>query len=221
MEKLADHGNGNYAYIDNILEAKKVLVNEFSSTLFTIAKDVKIQIEFNPEQVAAYRLIGYENRMLEAEDFNNDKKDAGELGAGHTVTALYELVPPEKLDTIGSIDDLKYKKEKKQNKSEKSDFFDEMMTVKFRYKEPEEKKSKKIVKTVKAEDVLSIKKQSKNFRFSAAVAAFGQILSESEHINDFSFSDVLKLAKGGLGKDQHGYRHEFLQLVEKAELLNR
>jgi Ca-activated chloride channel family protein len=218
MEILADKGNGNYAYIDNILEAKKVLVNEFGGTFFTIAKDVKIQIEFNPENVAAYRLIGYENRILAAKDFNDDKKDAGELGAGHTVTAIYEIVTPDKIGSLGSVDDLKYQKTKPKKK-QATQYSDELMTVKFRYKKPDGDKSKKIVSVVTVNDI--VRKTSDNFRFSASVAAFGQLLANTEYVDNYSFGSIVKLAKSAYGKDDNGYRHEFVKLVEKAELINQ
>lgn len=217
MEILADKGNGNYAYIDNILEAKKVLVNEFGGTLFTIAKDVKIQVEFNPSVVQSYRLIGYENRLLNKEDFNDDKKDAGELGAGHTVTALYEIVPVGVEFKGGTVDPLKYQPTKK---SEKKNFSSEMMTVKIRYKEPDGNKSKLVVNIVNGTDK-NWKYASNNFRWSAAIAEFGMVLRDSEYIDTDSYNQVLKLANGGKGKDEFGYRSEFIRLIESAELLSR
>ncbi len=215
METLADKGNGNYAYIDNILEAKKVLVNEFGGTLFTIAKDVKIQVEFNPELVQSYRLIGYENRLLNKEDFNDDTKDAGELGSGHTVTALYEIVPVGVDFNQGSVDPLKYQSAPK---TAKSDFKGEMMTVKIRYKEPDGNKSKLVAKTVKASNK-NWKYSSNNFKWSAAIAEFGMILRGSEYINTNSYEQVIKLANESKGEDEFGYRREFLRLVESAQLL--
>jgi len=216
MEEMADKGNGNYFYIDNILEAKKVLVTELAGTMYTIAKDVKIQIEFNPAKIESYRLIGYENRLLNKEDFDDDKKDAGELGAGHTVTALYEIVPM----TGGVQDsrgDLKY-----QSVSTKKDAYttDEIMNIKLRYKEPKEDQSKLIEHPLKDSNV-KLEKSSENFRFSAAVAEFGMLLRESEFKKDSSYEQVLELAKGSLGKDDFGYRAEFIQLVEKAKLLKK
>ncbi len=207
MEKLADKGNGNYAYIDNILEAQKVLVNEFGGTLFTIAKDVKLQIEFNPTKVKAYRLIGYENRMLKSEDFNNDKKDAGELGSGHTVTALYEIIP-DGVESEFKIDELKYQKSKIDKSAANSN---ELMTVKFRYKKPDEEVSKLIVHTLLDKET---DKTSENFRWSASVAAFGMLLRESEFIKDFTFDDVLTLAQSSRGDDKEGYRAEFINMVK-------
>jgi len=208
MEILADKGNGNYAYIDNILEAQKVLVNEFGGTLFTIAKDVKLQIEFNPAKVKAYRLIGYENRMLKSEDFNNDKKDAGELGSGHTVTALYEIIPVGVDSEFYKIDELKYQNSKIDKSAANSD---ELMTVKFRYKKPDEDVSKLIVHTLSDKET---DKTSENFRWSASVAAFGMLLRESEFIKDFTFDDVLTLAQGSKGVDKEGYRAEFINMVK-------
>jgi Ca-activated chloride channel homolog len=212
MEVLADKGNGNYAYIDNILEAQKVLVNEFGGTLFTIAKDVKLQIEFNPAKVQAYRLIGYENRMLKSEDFNNDKKDAGELGSGHTVTALYEIIPVGVESEFYKIDDLKYQK----TKMEKVANSDELMTVKFRYKKPDEDVSKLIVHTLLDKET---DKTSENFRWSASVAAFGMLLRDSEYIKGFTYDDVLVMAQGAKGEDKEGYRIEFINMVKSMGLV--
>lgn len=215
MEKLADKGNGNYAYIDNILEAKKVLVNEFGGTLFAIAKDVKIQVEFNPAEVKGYRLIGYENRMLNKEDFNDDTKDAGELGSGHTVTALYEIIPPESEYEFPSVDDLKYQKN---DKPEYDNNSDELLTVKFRYKKPDEDKSRLIVEVLE-NDETDLDETSDNFRFSAAVAQFGMLLRDSKFKAQSSFESVKDLARNSLGEDKFGYRLEFTQMVEKARLL--
>lgn len=215
MEILADKGNGNHAYIDNILEAKKVLVNEFGGTLFTIAKDVKIQVEFNPGTVQAYRLIGYENRRLNDEDFNNDKKDAGELGAGHSVTALYEIIPVGIKSSFKPLDDLKYQDTKAhESKGNETD----LMTVKLRYKKPDEKKSIYLDTVIKNE-VSSLKKTSENFRWSAAVAGFGMLLRGSDYSNEMSFDDVIKLAKEARGADDEGYRSELIRLMKIAELL--
>ncbi|SMG51639.1 Ca-activated chloride channel family protein [Marivirga sericea] len=216
MEILADKGNGNYAYIDNILEAKKVLVNEFGGTLFTIAKDVKIQVEFNPANVTAYRLIGYENRKLNNEDFNNDKKDAGELGSGHTVTALYEIIPKGVDSYFKPIDDLKYQQNKP--KTEKVTYGDELLTVKFRYKAPDGEVSKLIVTTVE-NTAKSLDKTSENFRWSAAVATYGMLLKDSDYIENGDYQLVTDLAKSAKGKDENGYRIEFIKLVESSSLL--
>ena len=213
MEIIADKGNGNYSYIDNILEAKKVFVNEFGGTLFTIAKDVKIQVEFNPALVKRYRLVGYENRLLNDEYFQNDKKDAGELGAGHTVTALYEIIPTsssKKLDT-----DLKYQKVQKVSKTT---FELEVATVKFRYKNPKEAKSKLIEMPIKNE-VASFEKTSENFQFSSAVAGFGMLLKKSDYSENITFKEIEKIAKNSKGIDANGYRAEFIRLVEMASLL--
>jgi Ca-activated chloride channel homolog len=214
MEILADKGNGNYAYIDNITEARKVLVNEFGGTLFTIAKDVKLQIEFNPAKVKAYRLIGYENRMLKNEDFDNDKKDAGDLGSGHTVTALYEIIPVGVESEFYKIDNLKYQTAKIDPAATKSK---ELMTVKFRYKKPDEEVSKLIVHPlVDAQIVLN--KTSNNFKWSAAVAAFGMLLRESEYVGNYSYQDVLQLAQESRGTDTEGYRIEFINMVKSYKL---
>ena len=212
MEKLADKGNGNYAYIDDILEAKKVLVNEMGGTLVTIAKDVKIQIEFNPQHVKGYRLIGYENRMLAAADFDNDLKDAGELGAGHTVTALYELIPAGSGIEVPSAGELKYQTTRMIDS-------DELMTVKLRYKNPDEDESRLIKRAVAVNDIHSIT-NSDNIAFASAVAEFGMLLRNSEYKGTASFEDVLKRAKAAKGSDDEGYRAEFIRLVEKAELLS-
>lgn len=208
MEILADKGNGNYAYIDNIMEAKKVLVTEFGGTLFTIAKDVKIQVEFNPAVVQAYRLIGYENRKLKDEDFNDDQKDAGELGSGHTVTALYEIIPVGvSSEFVKGIDPLKY-----QDKSRPSNT-SEIMTVKFRYKNPEETKSKLITHTL-ANDQKTDNDQ--NLNWAAAISSFGMLLRNSEFKGNLTYSDVINLAKTAKGADEFGYRQEFINLVEIA-----
>ncbi len=214
MEILADKGNGNHAYIDNFMEAKKVLVSEFGGTLFTIAKDVKLQVEFNPSNVKAYRLIGYENRLLNKEDFNNDKKDAGELGSGHTVTALYEIIPAGAENEFEEkVDPLKYQPPVKKASDIASS---ELMTVKFRYKAPDGEKSKLIEHAVKDTDI-SIAKTSDNFRFAAAVAEFGMLLRKSEFKQQSSFDNAWKLAKNALGNDAEGYRAEFLKLLKNAQ----
>lgn len=217
MQKLADKGNGNHAYIDGISEAKKVLVNEFGGTLFTIAKDVKLQIEFNPAKVQGYRLIGYENRMLAKEDFNDDKKDAGELGSGHTVTALYEIIPAGvESDFLQGVDSLKYQRNIKP--LSKASHRDEMMTVKFRYKSPDGDVSKLMEHPLK-DDHLAIDKTSDNFRFAASVAGFGMLLRNSEFKAAASFDNIIKMAKKAKGNDEEGYRSEFIRLVESAQLL--
>jgi Ca-activated chloride channel family protein len=214
MQQLADKGNGNHSYIDNISEARKVLVTEFGSTLFTIAKDVKIQIEFNPAKVQAYRLIGYENRVMAAEDFNDDKKDAGELGSGHTVTALYEIIPVGiKSEFIGNVDSLKYQPAKPGEATTSGS--DEIMTIKLRYKKPEGDVSKLIVHPV-TDTNMALANTSDNFRFSAAVASFGMLLRNSEFKQHASFQQVIQLAKGAKGADVNGYRQEFISLVQAA-----
>jgi Ca-activated chloride channel family protein len=210
MEILADKGNGNYAYIDNLTEARKVLVNEFGGTLFTIAKDVKLQIEFNPAKVKAYRLIGYENRMLKSEDFNNDKKDAGELGSGHTVTALYEIIPVGVESEFFKIDDLKYQTSKVDPAAYKSN---ELMTVKLRYKKPSEDVSKLIVHPM-VDTNIPLAKTSENFRWSTSVAAFGMLLRESEFVKGFTYDDVVQQAQAARGVDNEGYRIEFINMVK-------
>ncbi|MBU1355425.1 MAG: von Willebrand factor type A domain-containing protein [Candidatus Edwardsbacteria bacterium] len=215
MEQLADKGNGNYAYIDNITEAKKVLVNQMAGTLFTIAKDVKIQVEFNPARVKAYKLIGYENRMLNKEDFNDDKKDAGELGVGHTVTALYELVPAGSKEKISKVDDLKYQKV---TPKPNSNFSGELMTVKLRYKDPDGNKSRLITKAI-YDDKAEMAKMPEDLRFASAVAEFGLLLRDSEHKGNSSYRQVLELARSSRGNDTEGYRAEFIKLVEAASQL--
>lgn len=216
MEQLADKGNGNYFYIDNLMEAKKVFVNDMRGTLFTIAKDVKLQLEFNPAKVKAYRLIGYENRMLKKEDFADDTKDAGELGAGHTVTALYEIIPYGSTEEIPVADDLKYQDNKISPKAFKNK---EILTLKLRYKKPDGEKSKLIVHPLVDNNVV-LAKTSDNFKFSAAVASFGMLLRDSEFKGDSSYESILKLARDGKGKDFFGYRAEFVQLVEKCSVLD-
>jgi Ca-activated chloride channel family protein len=218
MEILADKGNGNYAYIDNMQEARKVFVNEFGGTLFTIAKDVKLQIEFNPAKVQAYRLIGYENRRLRDEDFNNDKKDAGELGSGHTVTALYEIIPVGvKSDFAQTVDPLKY--QKSEEVAPLIAFNSrEVLTLKLRYKKPDGDKSKLITTTLLARDK-DWEGTSENFRWSAAVAEFGMLLRESKYSQDADIASVIELAKGAMGEDEEGYRREFMRLVASSEFL--
>ena len=216
METLADKGNGNYAYIDNLLEAKKVLVTEIGATLNTIAKDVKIQVEFNPAVVESYRLVGYENRLLNDEDFNDDTKDAGEIGAGHSVTALYEIVLKGEGKGVETpdVDPLKYQ----DDKTVKEEFGNEMLTVKFRYKQPDGDKSK-LLSRVLENKTLKEKELSNAYKFSAAVAQFGMLLRDSEYKGTATFESVKALASKGLGEDKNGYRHEFLRLVDAAQTL--
>ncbi len=216
MQQLADKGNGNHSYIDNINEARKVLVSEFGSTLFTIAKDVKIQIEFNPAKVQAYRLVGYENRMLAAEDFNDDAKDAGELGSGHTVTALYEIITVGvKDDFTKSVDPLKYQSNDKKVVNSNTN---EIMTIKLRYKKPDEDISKLITHSV-IDNHTEMINTSDNFRFSAAVAEFGLLLRSSEYKQQATYNQVISLAKSAKGNDDNGYRTEFIKLVQAATSL--
>jgi Ca-activated chloride channel family protein len=215
MEQIADVGNGNYAYIDNIREARKVFVTDLTATLYTIAKDVKLQIEFNPALVKAYRLIGYENRVLAKEDFNDDRKDAGELGAGHTVTALYEIVPGRGEFEARRVDSLKYQIQGVSSQALESR---ESFTVKLRYKDPDASSSKLLVIPV-LESTVDFALASDNFRFSAAVAEFGMLLRNSRHMGDASWDQVLRMAKGAMGTDHEGYRHEFINLVRTAQAL--
>ncbi len=211
MEKLSNAGNGNYAYIDNILEAKKVFGKELWGTLYTVAKDVKIQVEFNPAKVKSYRLIGYENRLLNKEDFNDDKKDAGEIGAGHKVTALYEIIPAGSNENPNNVDPLEY-----QNTIQVKS--NNLMTLKLRYKLPDENKSRLIKKYIKEKKIQSTE-VSDNFMFASAVVGFGMLLRNSQFKGDLTFNDVEKLARLAKGKDENGYRAEFITLVEKAELI--
>jgi len=215
MEQLADKGNGNYAYIDNLLEAKKVLVKQMGGTLFTIAKDVKIQVEFNPSKVKGYRLVGYENRRLKKEDFNNDKKDAGELGAGHTVTALYEIIPADSKEIIPSVDELKYQTTKVLDSD-----FGEVATVKLRYKPVKQSKSVLMKTIIKDDSFVRFDAASTNIKFASAVAQFGLLLTQSRHKEQANYDSVLKIVKESRGRDENGYRAEFQQLVEKVMLMN-
>lgn len=213
MQQLANKGNGNHAYIDNVDEAKKVLVNEFGATMYTVAKDVKFQIEFNPNRVQAYRLIGYENRLLNNEDFNDDQKDAGELGAGHTVTAIYEIIPVGvKTDWLAKVDDLKYQQPKKGSSTSSPDW----CFVKLRYKQVDGSKSRLLEQSVAAEaaDVAS-----ENFRWSAAVAGLGLLLRDSPFKGKADYAMIKELAQSAQGTDPNGYRKAFLQLVDKIEVL--
>lgn len=213
MEILADKGHGNYAYIDNISEARKAMVTEFGGTLFTVAKDVKIQVEFNPSYVQAYRLVGYENRLLEAEDFNNDQKMGGDMGVGHMVTALYEIVPVGVSSAMaGNVDPLKYQAEQKASVGKMNG---ELATVKFRYKEPEGSKSKLQQKTVEAKAV-EIEKASEDLRFASAVAELGMLLRDSDFKQRASFESLIARAKAAKGSDEEGYRAEFIRLAENA-----
>lgn len=209
MELLADKGNGNYAYIDTLLEAKKVLVTQMSGTLHTVAKDVKVQVEFNPALVHSYRLMGYENRLLANEDFNNDKKDAGEVGMGHRVTVLYEvkLISEE---SSSSVDRLKYQRSRSHN-------YDELATVKIRYKDPRENRSMVMSKVITFE---SNEIAQDDFIFAQSVAGFSMLLRDSKYVKDLSYTDLITLAKDSKGRDREGNRAEFIKMVEKAEVLS-
>ena len=217
MEQLADVGNGNAAYIDSLKEAQKVLVNEMHSTLLTIAKDVKIQIEFNPEFVAEYRLLGYENRLLNNEDFRNDKVDAGEIGAGHTVTALYEITPVGSGEEL--IPNLRYNS--RTDVTLPTEGNTEVAYVSLRYKEPEGSKSKEIGQPVLLKDRLDeFENGSDNLRFSSAVAGFAQLLRNSDYQGEITYENLLDIARNSRGEDPNGYRSEFLSLVELAQSLS-
>jgi Ca-activated chloride channel family protein len=215
MEIIADKGNGNYAYIDNLQEARRVLVREFGGTLFTIAKDVKFQIEFNPGKVQSYRLIGYENRLLNDEDFNDDKKDAGEMGSGHNVTALYELIPWGSDERIPSVDPLKYQPAKINTDSKdqvERPLSGEYLTIKLRYKKPDGVTSMLMEKPVRG-PVKGIENASENLRFAAAVSEFGMLLRASEFKGNSTMDNAIVLASGARGEDEEGYRAEFIRLI--------
>ena len=213
IQVLAEKGNGNHAYIDNLQEANRVLVGEFGATLHTVAKDVKLQVEFNPAQVQAYRLVGYESRLLKDEDFNNDAKDAGDMGAGHTVTAFYEVIPVGGKNTYaGKVDELKY--QKKEKVSVKPTGSDELLTVKLRYKAPDKDVSRKIELPFVDNKGNNV---SSDFRFASAVAMFGQLLRDSDFKGEATYDKVISLAKQGLDHDDKGYRREFVRLVEAVK----
>jgi len=215
MEKLADRGNGNYAYIDSLSEARKVLVKEAGATLVTVAKDVKLQVEFNPTTVAGYRLIGYENRVLANQDFNDDKKDAGDLGAGHTVTALYELVPAGVTVPSPDVDPLKY-----QSATTPAAVEGELMTIKARYKAPDSKTSKLLSRVVRSASVIGkLSATSIDYRWASAIAGFGMLLRESPFRGNLSWQQVQTQAEGALGLDPDGYRKQALYLIQKASRL--
>ncbi len=216
MEMLADKGNGNYAYVDDLTEAQKVLVEQLTGTLATIAKDVKIQVEFNPAQVKRYRLIGYENRLLKDTDFNDDEKDAGEIGAGHTVTAFYEIITT-KSDVSGpSIDPLKYQENRKLSAAAENG---ELLTLKLRYKQPDGHESQLLSYTV-FDDGKSFHKATRDFRFASSVALFGMLLRDSQFVKDMTYRQVLRIAKHALGKDENGYREEFMELIRIADTVS-
>jgi Ca-activated chloride channel family protein len=218
MEQLADSGNGNYAYIDTLNEGRKVLVDELGSTLQTIAKDVKIQVEFNPDIVAEYRLIGYENRILRREDFNNDKIDAGEIGAGHTVTALYELTLTDSSARL--IDPLRYGASQPAPRTAKDIGDGEIAFVRLRFKAPDGDVSKLIEQPVVRGDVPDIRDASGELRFAASVAAFGQLLKGGDYLGTYDFAEIAELATGARGEDLHGYRSGFVSLVRLADSLS-
>jgi Ca-activated chloride channel family protein len=218
LEKLADKGNGNYGYIDTEEEAQKLLVEQLSGTLVTIAKDVKLQLEFNPAQVAAWRLIGYEDRVLAAEDFRDDRKDAGEIGAGHTVTALYEVVPTGQPAEAGQIDPLKYQQ---MNALTDAAATGELLTLKVRYKQPDGQVSTQPLVFPVKDSGAAFGQASGDFKFAAAVAACGMLLRGSAYKGDFTYDAVLEIAQEGAGHDPHGYRAEFLELVRRAKALSK
>lgn len=213
MEIIADKGNGNYSYIDNLQEARRVLVREFGGTLFTIAKDVKFQLEFNPGKVESYRLIGYENRLLNDEDFNDDTKDAGEMGSGHMVTALYEIVPTGSGEKAPSVDPLKYQVN---NRLETDNISNELLTIKVRYKKPDGDTSARLDLPVR-QSAVSVESASENIRFAAAVAEFGMILRESEFRGTATLESAILLAKSARGEDEEGYRGELVRLIQTAK----
>ncbi len=215
MEILADKGNGNYAYIDSLLEAKKVLIKERSGTLFTLARDVKIQVEFNPALVGAYRLIGYENRRLADEDFGDDRKDAGEVGMGHSVTALYEVIPAGSHD-IPAVDALTYRKPLTGGGTDSK----ELLTVKLRYKPDGSEQSTQITARLEDRDT-GLEQTSVDFRFAASVAGFAMLLKNSDQLGSFNWDQCLNMARQARGKDVDGYRAEFTRLVEMAQLLSQ
>lgn len=214
MEQLADRGNGNYAYIDSINEARKALVEQAGGTLVTIAKDVKLQVEFNPEQIASYRLIGYENRLLRSEDFNDDRKDAGDIGAGHAVTAFYELAPIDE-ESAATVDELKYQRAGETTDAAGSG---ELATLKLRYKEPDGEQSRAMSITI-ADSGNSFSQASEDFRFAAAAAAFGLVLRDSPNKGDADLAEIEQWANTAIGTDENGYRAEFIRLVKRAQEL--
>ena len=216
MERLTNAGNGNAAYIDSLMEARKVLVEELDSTLLTIAKDVKIQIEFNPQTVSEYRLVGYENRLLKREDFDNDKVDAGDIGAGHSVTAIYEIALVG--DGGERLPPLRYQPSAKGQ----FDFVDELAFLKLRFKQPGGNNSELIQASIRVEDIKpDLVETSQNFRFAAAVAAFGQLLRGGTDMEDFAMADAIALARNARGEDRWGYRSEFIRLAALAESLSK
>ncbi|WP_161865296.1 vWA domain-containing protein [Pseudomonas yangonensis] len=212
MEQLADAGNGNYAYIDNLREARKVLVDQLASTLATVASDVKLQLEFNPAEVSEYRLLGYENRALKREDFSNDKVDAGEIGAGHTVTALYEIVPA---GGKGWLEPLRY-----QSSAQPAGKSGELAWLRIRYKAPGEASSRLLERPIARNEAKPVAAASEDLRFAAAVAAFAQQLKDGRYTGDFDLAQSIALARSGKGEDRFGLRGEFIQLAEIAQSLH-
>ncbi|MEQ2007393.1 MAG: VWA domain-containing protein [Limisphaerales bacterium] len=220
LQQLADKGNGNYHYLDSVEEGHKVLVEQMNATLVTIAKDVKIQIEFNPAQASAYRLIGYEKRILAKQDFNNDAKDAGEIGAGHTVTALYEVVPPG-VTLPADVDPLKYQSPIVMPAPAKATAMSkELLTLKLRYKAPDGDKST-LMEVPMTDSRAKLARSSADFKFASAVAEFGMLLNDSPFKGTSSFDSALELAQEGKGNDTHGYRAEFINLLGKAKTLKK
>src|SRR4030095_14407097 len=222
LEKLAERGNGAYAYIDNITEARKVLVEEMSGTLVTVAKDVKIQVDFNPARAEAYRLIGYENRALRTADFNNDAKDAGDMGAGHTVTALFEVVPKGGEVPGPSIDPSKYTPPATADAARPNtgSTSNELLTLRVRYKQPESDTSTRMDVPL-VDRGGNFARATTDFKFAASVAEFGMILRNSPYQGTSRMETVLDIVEGSLGQDRNGYRKEFLSLVQKARNLGR
>ncbi|HJT33023.1 MAG TPA: YfbK domain-containing protein, partial [Pirellulales bacterium] len=216
MEKLADKGNGNYGYVDSEAEARKLLVEQAGGTLMTIAKDVKLQLEFNPRLVAAYRLIGYEDRLLTAQDFNDDQKDAGEIGAGHTVTALYELIPAGQPVNMPPVDELKYQRPAALTEAAGAD---ELLTLKLKYKKPDGNESLAPIVCTVRDDGRPLGGASADTQFAAAVAGFGLLLRDSAYKGDLTYDAVIEIAEQAVGTDPQGRRAEFLQLVRKAREL--
>lgn len=217
METLSDKGNGNYAYIDNLQEAQKVFVHEFGGTLFTVAKDVKLQLEFNPKFVKGYRLIGYENRIIKNEEFHDDKKDAGEMGSGHTVTALYEIIPAGVESAyLSKVDELKYQKTTEPTSASQSD---ELVTIKLRYKQPDSETSR-LFEVLVRDTHTPFTRTSDNFRFAVSVAEWGLLLGKSEFKGTATYAQVIQTAQSALAKDSEGYRSEFVRLVKLAQSLD-
>jgi Ca-activated chloride channel family protein len=227
MEAISNHGNGNYSYVDSLREARRVFVEEMSGTLVAIAKDVKIQVEFNPKQVAGYRLIGYENRMLRTEDFNDDKKDAGEIGAGHTVTALYEIVPAGRPVDLPPVDELKYQRpavaasadSSPSGAEEAARISRELLTLKMKYKRPEADTSEDTLQWPLTDDGKAFSAASRDFQFAAAVTSFGMLLRNSEHKGNLTYAAALELAQGSVGNDEQGYRRELVEMIRRARQL--